>query len=373
MPIVPSQSLYVAPASAVTLSMYARYIKKDECAFWGVNRTATNHVECGHIWTKSERDLIAYWLNEAQRQLEREVGYFLAPTYTVGFISDEPNQDFMRVDSQDFYKWPFRMVARWGHLIEAGIESETTIEDNIAVTQNDPATFTTAATVPATITIYDIHVYHAGTDYEVDPSSITINNDLTVTVEIPRCRTVVPSLWDNPSDGLDYDDDANFMASAKLTYIVTDTSTNAIIKYQHNCNSSCASGGCVQSTKNGCIQIDDERSGIIQVKPSNYVNGQWVGTTCRIYGPMDVGLYYLSGSRQLDTVGESMIIKLAHAKMPEEPCECQEAQRYWKYDREVPAVITRERDHCPFGRSNGAWEAYRWAQAVRLLKAGIDA
>jgi hypothetical protein len=68
---------------------------------------------------------------------------------------------------------------------------------------------------------------------------------------------------------------------------------------------------------------------------------------------------------------EDAIVRLAHSKMPDEPCGCDMLQRHWKRDRNIPQVLTRERINCPFGLSDGAWFAYRQAATLKIWKASI--
>jgi len=57
--------------------------------------------------------------------------------------------------------------------------------------------------------------------------------------------------------------------------------------------------------------------------------------------------------------------------MPEEPCGCEVAQRLWRRDRHVPEVLTRERINCPYGLSDGAWQAWRFTQSMKLVRGRV--
>ena len=80
-------------------------------------------------------------------------------------------------------------------------------------------------------------------------------------------------------------------------------------------------------------------------------------------------LNYLSGMDPTSPQAEDAIIRLAHSKMPEEPCGCSVAQRLWKRDRSVPSLLTAERLNCPFGLSDGAWIAWKFAMALKKYRA----
>ncbi|MHA2066141.1 MAG: hypothetical protein ACXABY_17355, partial [Candidatus Thorarchaeota archaeon] len=68
---------------------------------------------------------------------------------------------------------------------------------------------------------------------------------------------------------------------------------------------------------------------------------------------------------------EDAIIRLANTKMPEDPCGCETAQRLWREDRQRPDPTTVPRLNNPFGMSNGAWAAWKYAQAMKVFRAGV--
>jgi len=57
--------------------------------------------------------------------------------------------------------------------------------------------------------------------------------------------------------------------------------------------------------------------------------------------------------------------------MPKEPCACDIVQYYWERDRNMPEAFTRERANCPFGMSDGAWIAWRFAQTLKTVRGGV--
>jgi len=80
-----------------------------------------------------------------------------------------------------------------------------------------------------------------------------------------------------------------------------------------------------------------------------------------------VRVNYYDGKQYLSRQMEDAIVRLAHAKMPDEPCGCDVAQRMWKRDRNVPEVLTRERINCPFGMSDGAWIAWQFTRSFKQM------
>lgn len=364
MAIVPSESTLTAEDSAVTLPRYAQIVQSPECAFMGVRRTGDTEYECRDIWSKADRDLIQRYLAEAQEEIENEIGYFLMPRWVIGAQTDGIPE--RQIDAQP-YGWP--LLARWDHVIEAGVKATASIQAGAAVDHStDP---TVVGPIATTVTdTSEVKVYHPGTTVEIHPSVITIGGGF-VTITIPRCRMVKASLADNPSGGLDYDTITNFEATVDIVREYCDASTNAVLIWPHQCTSlaSC-SCTCSDYTQTGCIYIKDAVIGELDVLPATYSGGSWSTTaqTCCTSTPAFVRLNYRAGVQTLTKQMEDAIVRLAHSKMPTEVCGCEVAQRLWERDRDIPKALTREKANCPFGQSSGAWAAWRFAQTLKLVR-----
>jgi len=363
MAIVPSEATLTAEDSAVTLPRYAQIISSPECAFMGVRRDSDTEYECRDIWEKRYRDLIQRYLAEAQIELEDEIGYFLMPRWVIGAQTDGIPE--RQIDAQP-YGWP--VLARWGHVIEVGVRATASIAAGSVVDHSaDPAVVGPIATTVTDTS--EVKVYHPGTEVEIHPSAMTIAGGF-LTITIPRCRMVLASLADNPAGGLDYDDTTNFEATVDVTREYCDPSTHAVLIWPHQCTSiDACSCTCGDYTQTGCIYIKDAVIGELDVLSATYSGGAWTRKTASCCGtPAIVRLNYRAGVTTLTQQMEDAIVRLAHAKMPEEPCGCEIAQRLWARDREVPKALTRERANCPFGMSDGAWTAWRFAQTLKLVE-----
>lgn len=368
MAITPVQSTLVTSYTqpAVTLARYAQRIDYPECAFFGVAYDGDNVGQCRNIWTMWQRNNIAFYLLEAQQEIEEVVGYPLSVTWVVGDIADEPDNRANLVDTQAIAS---TLITRWGYVIAGGVRARDEISSGVVVNHaTDPAVVTVVG-----VTDFDVNellVFHPDSDYPIVPSSVSITGG-TLTIEIPRCRMVKPSLQDNSKSGLDYNDLANFADEVDLVHEYNDPSTNAKLVKSHQCSLACSLSGCVDSTDDGCINVQDFRVGHIQIQAATYViETGWTGhTSCSGY--KRVKLNYQAGLPSLPPQAEDAIIRLAHSKMPQEPCGCDITKQMWERDRKVPDVLTRERANCPFGMSDGAWVAWRFAQAMRLVRANV--
>lgn len=349
MAVVVTQSTLVNQASAVRLARYAAIIEYPECNFFGVNADIDTGFQCQEIWTKHQRDQILKYLAEAQYEIEQETGYPLSPRW----IGQGQTEEY-----QDWQPYRKRIVTRYARFIEAGIEATSDILPGEPINQaTDPAI---VGPVVTTVTDPDeIRIFHPGLDVEIDPSSITISGG-SVTIEIPRCRTVRQAVSDNPDTGLDYNDLSNFESTVDIKRIYNDSSSQATLAYLNSCT------GCTEKTLAGCLYPRDKRVGVLDVQLASNVSR----SICRCR-PETIRLNYKAGADVLTRQAEDAIVRLAHAKMPNEPCGCDVAKRLWGRDRNIPEVLTSERLNCPFGLSDGSWVAWQFAQAMKVYRSGI--
>lgn len=349
MPIIAAQSQLISYGDlAVPLEKYAKVIQQKECAFWGVRFDDDPELGCRTIWTKQQRDEVARYLGEAQFEIEQQVNFPLSPRW---IESDEQN-----------YACP--VMGDWGYVIEPGVRAEADIELGATVDQtSDPAEVVVVTTVTD---INEIHVYHPGTDIEINPSQITLAGG-NATILIPRCRTVKAEFADNPPEGWDYNDLTKFEEEVDVKRVYNDPSTNAVLVWPNGC-SGCAT--CTEQTQTACMYVDHAKAGIFQIHPATYSNG-WsraANTFCCRSRPQKVRLNYRAGLNPTTFQAEDAIIRLAHSKMPSEFCGCEVWQRLWRRDRETPEVLTRERLNVPYGINVGAWIAWRFTLSMRLVR-----
>lgn len=355
MPVIAVADSLIEEASAVRLARYAQIVGYTEDPFWGVNHNLSGR-SCREIWTLKQRQMVAKYLAEAQDEIENEIGYPVGPRW------------FSEL------KAPYTLpsLAKVGYVLEGGVKATSTMSAGAAVSHvTDPAVIgplATTVTDPA-----EIVVYHPGTTIEIDPSSVVIAGG-NVTIQIPRCRMVKAAYVNNPDVGLDYATLANFESTVDVVRVYNDPATQATLSTNHRCNAACSENGCTAYTTAACLFVTGPEVGAVEVRKGTYTDGAWLTTGGAVCGPHYrwVQLNYRAGvtlTRQL----EDMIIRLAHAKMPAEPCGCDPLKSLWARDRNVPEVLTRERLNCPFGLSDGAYVTWKFAQTIRLVRSGIVA
>jgi hypothetical protein len=339
-------------ASCISLARYAELIMLDnECAFWGVQEDDVTEYACKTYWTEYERSMIARYLAEAQDEIEQVVGYPLCPTW----FTDERHK---------FTGNP--VMADWGYVISGGVMGETDIAISEAISYaTEPATVGPIATTLTDTS--EIKVFYPGSEREITPQSIEISGGF-LTIWIPRCRLVDPDHFNYTDTPLDYNTIANFLATVDVKRIYNDESTHAELVYPHRSSNSVCDCSCDDYTQDACIYVRNGTIGQLDVQAASYSGGWTVSSASCLCGmPEYVLLNYYAG-RILTYQAEDAIIRLAHSKMPDEPCGCEIAQRLWGRDRNVPEVLTAQRLNCPFGMSDGAWIAWRFANAMKVMK-----
>jgi len=354
MAVVPLSSTLIDEGNtAVSLALYANSIQYPPNAFFGVAKNDELTRYCDRIWMKSERDTIAFYLAEAQEEVENEARYPLAPRWIV-------NEDHS-------YKFP--VVAKWKKVIVAGVKNTDKFGDSEAVNHaNDPVEITIATAIA---NADEVRVFYEDLDIEIIPSSVVVDG-VNAVIKIPRCRLVKPDLVDNPEEGLDYTDTVNnFVANVDIWRIWNDPSTQGTLVWAHTCGGSTCTL-CNEYTQDGCMYIADAENSVFEVLPASYSGGTWSSVaSCCTGKPDRVKLNYRAGLATLTKQARDVVIMLAHAKMPTVPCGCDQVTRLWKRDRNKPGVLTKERINCPFGMSDGAWVAWRFTQAMRKVGMGI--
>ena len=363
MPVVVAQGGLIDEGyNAVRLAQYAQ-LTQQECAFWGVlDPSEPVDDACSPILTLPQRAQIARYLGEAQDEIEQVCGFPLSARW---FEDELPYAPIIH--------------ARWKKIIEAGIEASEDVALGQAVSHvTDPAVIGPLAT---TVTdAAEIHVYHPGTDFEIDPSSVEIVAGM-LTIEIPRCRMVDATAVDNPEAGLDYTDvppsvTSPFETTVDIKRIYNDPTTQGWLVWPHLSSesaSACGCWSCDEYTHAACVYVRSGQTGALDVAYAHLEIGSvWTaGCTCVCSLPELVRVYYRAGMIDVTRQAQDAIIRLAHVKMPRPSCGCGVLRDKWDWDREIPESLTAEQAACPFGSSRGAWIAWRFANAMRIYRAGV--
>jgi hypothetical protein len=294
-----------------------------------------------------------FHLSEAQSEIEKVIGFPLSPKW----FADEVH--------------PFRskILTKMTNVLELGIEAITNISLNATVTlTSDPATVTIAT---ALTSVEGIKIYYPGTDEEIYPSNMVITGGNLV-ISVPKCRIVKYTLLDNPSNGLLYTDSI-YQDKVDVKRRYTDPSDQITVVWPHQCNPTCSSTGCVRYIEPACGIILDPEIGEITYEFATYSSESWVRThrICCKGEPQKIEINYKAGMQVLDPIAETAIIRLAHSKMPYQPCGCDAIINMWRRDATIPQILSVERLECPFGLSNGAWMAWKFAGQLAIERMSV--
>lgn len=314
---------------AISMPVYARRIGYSECAFFGINHPDNAAYACRELWTYEQRQNIEHALLLAQGLIEEVLRYHLVPKWIAG-------ESHL---ANDLY------VCEMGYVIEPGVMTDTIIEAGSLLDYTmDPAR---GAVSGVSCNQSDIHLFLPGTDIEVQPSQLAVvGTDLYFSV--PWCRLKAEAYFDQE---VEYDDVLTWGTdSLDVRCVTNDSTTQAKVRFRSGCD-------CAETVTDECIYIVDGRLGLVKVPG-----------TC---GCAMVELNYRSGLSSVPRQAEDAIIRLAHVNLPVEPCGCAVTQRMWEHDRMLPTWWTRDRIECPFGLENGAWQAYVYANNMRLVRGGL--
>ncbi len=349
MPIVATTDEQIGLNSAVPLARYAQLIGYSENQFFGVYKEGDQEYGCKTIWIKSERVLVAKYLEEAQSELEDFVSYPLAPRWITG--ERHPNG--------------WKILANFGKIIAGGFKATASIASGVALDHtSDPSEITG---VPTTVTdTAEVHFYHPGTTVEITPSEVVISGGL-LSAKFPRARLVTIASQDNDRAGLSYIDTTPtgvFEQTMDVARVYNNPSSPATFIWPHGEDCSC-SNDCEEDTETGCILVHNKDIGIVEARLET-------SALCACDKPDYIEINYYAGLEEMNSRVEDAIIRLAHAKMPSTPCGCDTARLMWERDYRTPqGTFTPERINCPFGLSDGAWAAYSIAKRLKIYKSMV--
>jgi hypothetical protein len=345
-----ARSLNVSPQPYLTLDRYRQIMNIPMCLFNGVENPDEAISGCDYCWPQWWRDLLAQALSDAEGTLADAMKFWLGARYL----------------TSDGLHWQNPMVLPYGYIVGGGIQGLTEVvpvADDFAV---DPATITVAAAAFPGGTD-EILVVEDATGLEIVPDQIAAVGANYV-IYIDQCKLIE---WDNleaQAVCIDYDDTfpaATWLKLADLTVYreYLDGSDQATITLAPDCDCCTCTEACSGTDYTGCVFVLNGEISQVRIAMADYSAGSWTcsyPTACGCYHGNTTSVNYLAGTTSIPG-WEQAIIRLAHTYMAIEPCGCAMFDTVWQRDTHVPSVLTAERINCPFGTSDGAWWAWRWA------------
>ena len=329
---------------AVPLPRYAQIIGLDECDFWSVVNRNVYRQSSGCNWTQENRRLVLHHLIEAQSEIENILHYPVTPRW---------------VEDRLMYGRSLNVLN--GKIIAAGKQATSVVELAASVTTTtDPSVITVATTLTDAS---EIVIYHAGTTAQIYPSEITFLSG-TMTIKVPRCRTVKPQYIDLPT--IDYNDLSMFADEVDVMRIYNDPTDHGYAYWLRSEN------GYHTEDQSLFLEIQSHDLGLVKPHYSIYSGGMFKMAAPKYHcTPTGILLRYYAGLTSVPNVIEDAIVRLAHSRMPDEPCGCDLSKRMWARDRAIPEMLSRERLNCPFGLADGAWVAWQISYKERMVRIGV--
>ena len=336
----------------VTLSRYARIVGYTEWAFFGISHPDSTRFALRKIWNIAQREDIANYLSQAQYMIEEVVEFPLKPRWI----------------TNEFHPFSLSLFSKWAKILECGIRADEEISSGAVVDKStDPCTVTIVG-VSSILDVSEVEVYHPGTKSVIDFSSAVVEVSpvslgagvYQLVISIPKPRLVAEDKWDNPESGWVYTDPDVYESTVDVFRVYNDPSIQASLIYKDcsNCDTSFSSS----LTEGRDMFIVNPEIGSLIVDPS-------ADPSCSNKTFVSLRINYRAGMTEFNRHLESMVIRLAHSLMAAEPCSEPIIMRLWQRDRDIPKILTRDRIDCPFGMSDGAWTAWKWACGAQVVRA----
>jgi hypothetical protein len=350
----------------------------DDCAFHGVRKEGQVEYGCGRLWKQYKREQFLEAVQRAMQKMEAYMGIPLGRKY----VKDE----------QVKWNWKSGLVGplKWGHIQTIGVETETAIQSNVALTLSalgspiDPVVITVGTTVTEPGEIEVRHVAAKGGSV-IEPlttkiatrhgtilqPSISISGGVA-TIRIPRCHLVDPTL-EQPETGFDYTQDSNFVTSVNVYRVYVDTTAGVSLVSRPG---GCSTSLCANDVTEACGVLQNSETGLVLVRPAAHTGSAWVNRCIAGSVPIYAQVSYVAGYHEkasllYDSVPmalQTAIIKLAHTEMPQPACECSLHEESWALDRkQCESFLAWDVLRNPFGTLNGQIYAYN---ALKLFMTG---
>jgi len=406
----------MARASTVTklsLDEFATLLGFNPLGFNGFSSTLFPNNVCGEAffqwdWMHSDRigrETIAQAINQAEMEMEAEMGFYLMPTWTVEERLDYPHPGMPGVFGLDGMntRGLFKSVeANHGHVISGGIREKTLLENAAAIVRTDPDGdgYSELCTVTTAVTFTDIdqvRIYYASMDgddaYEIRPATVTISGNFA---------TITFKAWQVPKLDLQEKLDAavlnaatntNYETTVDVYRVRNDPSTQLQFMWESstdvNCCGTCAA--CQFSSQAGCFHLRDQRLGIVVPAPGTWDAADQEFDTaefsvCR--DPDQVKLWYYSGWKdstvkrpyvEMSNYWKFAVAVFAASKFERAVCGCSNVNQFvekWRRDAAYESMneggfkVTAELMANKLGTTMGALYAYRQIHrnGIRIIK-----
>lgn len=379
----------VSTPTKLPLATWARLMGLHPLHFEQVRLTGDEEtVSCSHIYFQHEwqtadhvsREEIATAIAEAEQNIEKALGYRLAPSWEVD--EWQPTVRPFRPELHNLYSSDIRgrrqvVNANWGYFISGGIQAKTVIQaaKPIVYSDQDGDGYKERARVIQITDVLDpceIAVFYPGKSgddtWEIKPISVSIAGG-SATIDFRRELAVTEELqeaFDIEGGEAIGSDDTDFLTTVDIYRRYNDPQTQASFLWEPQSTGFCGNCGgsgcyvCSYTTQTGCLVArGDPRNSIV-----GYYPGAWNGDNNNFdtdawalaRTPDTIRLFYYCGWRdkrmpcvnKLDPKWERVIAYYAAALLDRPPCDC--SADVWLRHRQDLTIYQGDEDGKPFFR-----------------------
>jgi len=353
---------------------------------------------CGEPWyqfawqdaDRIGRESLSQAIRDAELTISRYLGYNLVPDWTNEILlTVKPSPPELYGNSVN-PRWAAKSVsAMKGHVISGGVRATSLIEPaGIAIDRSDPDLdgYEEHCEVEVTTDVEDceIHVFYPGKggspEWEIRPIKVSSSGGIA-TITFKAWQVVDPDKQSviNP-EPLTETVAANYFTTVDVYRVYNDPQTQVLFMWESSCG--CGSSGCEAcswGTQYGCLQIRNNRLGMMTYRPATwnedteqFDTAEW--SVCR--EPEKMRAYYYSGYqdqyrncpvKEMDRDLEKAVAYYAATLVDRDMCACSNVQAFldfWREDlsrqgTDLAFQNTQMILGNPFGTMRGAIYAYQ--------------
>lgn len=370
-------------------------------AVMGLSPAHFNHLDDGNpgamvraFWTQDHHDQLAEALQGAETMLRDALGFAVAPQWRGAWIPFRPS---MKVRQQALSglagasygggDWSDLLPAlAWqratvtapdGYIQQFGAERRTLVEAGVSVTYEEDETVTISVADVGTTAPAEVQVFYTVTDgadeagaaaWRIPSLAVVIDNgDATITG--PKWALVTPEVLAADEAG-DYSSADNFVTTVDVYRVDVNPETPVTVVWD-----GAAVGEDDPSanySETGVGYLTDSKYGEFNVRTASYSGGVHTLTT-PAYTALPRGFdvsyqagYPLGDNGYTHPSLEMAVIRLANTLLPETFHWLRDLAKTWRDDRQaVPGEMVAKLGLCPFGLTQGAYQAWAIAQQFK--------
>lgn len=352
------------PYTHLSLTRYAQIMGIDPLHFAGGSSASFHPTRgsCKQVWfrhdwqagDKVSHESLTYAILSAEQDIERYLGWPLAPTWIVDDSYRYP-RTFLRSQPLTEYRNRYKpVVLKQGRFLAPGRRAVSLIGTVAPIyTDEDGDGFKETATITVASSLTDtseIKIYVPGTggrrSWEIRPVLSKQATGAVVTIRLRSWQLLDPDIMSRaPTDAgiepVDLSDTSVLLQAVDVYREYTDSSaTSARFEWV---DGDCTGPGCEARTQDGCIAGFDDRLGVVVPVPAVYDDGAWRVRAWEGPGePDNVRLWYAAGSvspefkagESLDPLADELaqaVAWMATARLERPLCGCSNVEALSKH------------------------------------------